>query len=155
MNGYGRMSSELLWDAGDIDNGDVMCPFCDRPCTGEKCQAWRYDKESAGRGFCVRMMAERENASKVKYQEVTNFSFESGLAYYEEMEARKLTCPYANRNCCGENCGAWTYHHAQVGCCLRLIHEIHSAEVDHSEFQDNDNQSELVPSNTTFDPAPF
>jgi hypothetical protein len=155
MNGYGRISSEVLWDAGDIDNGDVMCPFCDRACVGERCQAWRYDKESPGRGFCVRMMAECENASKVKYQNIANFSFERGLAYFEEMEARKLACPYANRNCCGENCAAWSFHHSNVGCCLRLIYEIQTAEVDHSEFQDNEGEKALAIGGKTFDPAPF
>jgi hypothetical protein len=100
-------------------------------------------------------MAERENASKVKYQEVANFSFEKGLAYFDEMEARKLACPYANRNCCGENCAAWTFHHSKVGCCLRLIYEIDTAEVDHSEFQDNEGERSLGIDNTNFEPAPF
>jgi hypothetical protein len=117
--------------------------------------AWVYDSQEAGRGYCVRMMAELENASTLKYQERSEFHFELGLAFHDDKDARKLDCPYADRQCAAGNCGAWGVHHGEVGYCSRFVAEITTAEIDYDETEMLSGSSAIVSASSEYNTNPF
>jgi hypothetical protein len=105
-------------------------------------------------------MSEIENANVIKFQETSNLSFEFGLAFYEEVDTKDLVCPYADRNCAGEKCGAWCYHHDNVGYCSRIVAAIASSEIDNCESSDEVSEVRdlIIDKNDDaiiFDPEPF